>query len=139
MASTLSFVASSKERLIMDNQQVAQILGNLTVMELISLTKELETKWGVKAVPQVSMLPTDTPLVQPVVEQTEFSVILVSHAPDKKMFMVKAIREILGLGILESKNLVESLPKPIKEGLNKTEAEALKTKLTEVGGNVEIK
>jgi large subunit ribosomal protein L7/L12 len=123
------------------NDDVVNSLGNMSVMELIALTKHLEEKWGLEAKPDFSqaVITHGTTLeVQPS-EQTEFNVFLVSHTPDKKMAVVKMVRELLSLGLLESKTLVESLPKQIKEGISKEDAEALKVRLTEAGATVEVK
>lgn len=119
------------------NEQVAEFLGNMSVIQLITLTKELESLWGVEAKPQ-AVIQTIKQEVK-TVEQTEFTVTLVSFPADKKIALVKLVREVLGLGLVESKNLVESLPKVIKEGVSKDDAEALKVKLAEVGGVVEVK
>lgn len=121
----------------MNNEQVVDALGNLSVLELIALTKKLETQWGVKALPQISQavqVKTET-----VVEaQTEFSISLVSYPADKKIGLVKLVRELLGLGLLESKSLVESAPKLLKEGISKEDVEMIKVKLMEAGGVVSI-
>ena len=120
-------------------EDVVQALGNLNVMQLIALTKQLEEQWGIKAtapVLQSVFIPTNEVAK---VEQTEFSITLVSFPPDKKMTLVKLVRELLGLGLLESKTLVESVPKILKEGLSKEDADNFKAKLVEAGGTVEIK
>jgi large subunit ribosomal protein L7/L12 len=118
-------------------ENVVQALGNLTVLELIALTKQLENQWGVKAEPQVSLV-TNTAPVEETVVQTEFSLVFLSFPADKKMALVKLVREVLGLGLLESKNLVESLPKTVKDGLTKDEVEALKARFVEAGATVEV-
>jgi large subunit ribosomal protein L7/L12 len=120
------------------NEDVVKAIGNLNAMELVKLTKELEIKWGVKALPQV-MEQTVAPQQEVKVAQTEFDVVFVSFAADKKMTLIKLVRELLGTGLLEAKTLVESLPKTIKEGISKEDAEALKAKLTDAGGVIEIK
>jgi len=122
----------------LNNENVLASLGQLTVMELIALTKELEAKWNIKAAPvvsnvQVQVVQEDKPT------QTEFDVVFVSFASDKKMTIIKLVRELLAIGLMESKTLVESLPKTIKEGVAKEEADALATKLTEAGAVIEIK
>lgn len=122
-----------------NQDDVVKALGDMTVMELIALTKELEQKWGVKAEPQVGLAPTVVQNTEAEVAQTEFTVMLVSYPADKKMTVVKAVREQTGLGLLESKQLVEGAPKPIKEGVSKEEADALKAKLTEAGAVIEVK
>jgi large subunit ribosomal protein L7/L12 len=117
---------------------VVRALGNMTVMELISLTKELEVKWGVEAKPPEVQVQVVQETVQ-VVAQTEFEVVLVSFPADKKMGMVKLVRELMGTGLLESKTFVESVPKTVKGELSKDDAEALKAKLVEAGAVVEVK
>jgi large subunit ribosomal protein L7/L12 len=117
---------------------VVQALGNMNVMQLIALTKHLEEKWGVKAVPQTVqqvVIPQETKESA----QTEFTVTLLSFPADKKMSLVKLVREQLGMGLLESKNLVEATPKVLKDGVSKDDAEALRIKFTEAGGVVEVK
>ncbi len=120
-------------------EEIIDKLGSMSVMELIALTKELEEKWGVKAEPQVGLTPTNLPVNEPASEQTEFTVVLVSFAADKKMAVVKAVRELTGLGLMESKQLVEGAPKSIKEACSKEDAENLKTQLTAAGGVIEVK
>ena len=120
-----------------NKDEAVQALGNMTVMQLIALTKELEEKWGVKAQPQFQTvaLPDNT---KPEV-QTEFSVVMVSFPADKKMSVVKAVKEHLGLGLMESKTLVEGLPKTVREGASKEEANELQVKLAASGAVVEVK
>ena len=122
-----------------NQDDVVKALGDMTVMELIAMTKELEQKWNLKAEPQVGLAPTAIPNTEAEVAQTEFTVMLVSYPADKKMAVVKSVREQTGLGLLESKQLVEASPKHIKEGVSKEEAELLKTKLTEAGAVIELK
>lgn len=121
-------------------EEIVKALGNMSVMELITLTKELEQKWGVSATPQVTttvQMPGTND--ETAVAQTEFTVVLASFAADKKMAVVKAVRELTGLGLLESKQLVEGAPKTVKDGLSKADAEDLKNKLTEAGAVIELK
>lgn len=120
-------------------EEVVQALGNMSVMDIIALTKELEQKWGVKAEPPpmvLSALPQET---QTSSSKTEFDVVLTSVPPDKKMAVVKALRDILTISLLDSKVLSESAPKTIREAVSKEEAESIQTKLTEAGATVEIK
>jgi large subunit ribosomal protein L7/L12 len=109
-------------------------------MELISLTRELEQLWGVEAKPGVVeavFIPTHEVVKE---AQTEFEVVLLSFPADKKIALVKVIREVLGLGLLESKNVIESvLPKSIKDGMSQVDAEALKVRLMETGAVAEIR
>jgi large subunit ribosomal protein L7/L12 len=123
----------------MNTNDLAEQLGQLNVMQLVDLTKKLEAAWGVTAAPQVGPLPSQPGQDEAKVEQTEFTVSLLSYPADKKMALVKLVREICGLGLLESKNLVEGAPKSLKEGVSKDEAEALKVRLLEAGGVVEVK
>jgi large subunit ribosomal protein L7/L12 len=122
-----------------NNKEIALAIGNLTVMQLISLTKEMELKWNLKALPVFTSAPIVVVTDDVKEVQTEFDVVLVSFAVDKKMTVVKLVREILAIGLLDSKTLVESLPKTIKEGVSKEDAEAIKVRFTEAGVLVEIK
>lgn len=118
------------------NEDVVKSLGNLTVMELISLTKELEAKWDVKALPQAVEV-----LVQEVqkVEQTEFTVILLPVSAASKMNTIKLIRDIMATGLKEAKEFVESAPKAIKEGISKEEASIIVGRLNDCGATCETK
>jgi large subunit ribosomal protein L7/L12 len=119
-------------------EEVVAKLGSLTVLEMIALTRELEEKWGVKAAPAPVAQPTRVDTKELVV-QTEFTVSLASVPADKKMSVIKAVRETLGLGLKESKELVESAPKVLKEGISKEESDDLNNKLTAAGAVVEVK
>ena len=124
-----------------DMARLVEELSALTVLEAAELSKMLEEKWGVSAAPQVSgpAMPTGPVAPQePIVEQTEFTVIL-AKVGDKKINVIKEVRTITGLGLKEAKDLVEAAPKPVKEGVNKDEAEKLKKQLEEQGAAVEIK
>jgi large subunit ribosomal protein L7/L12 len=121
-----------------DTNDLATQLGQLTIPQLVALTKQLETAWGVSATPQVSNV-VQLPGTDKAEEQTEFTVVLASYPADKKMGIIKLVREVCNLGLLESKTLVEAVPKALKEGVSKDEAEALRAKLTEAGGVVEVK
>lgn len=120
------------------NDDVINALGNMKVTDLIALTKELEEKWGVKAEPQVQQVALTAP-VETAPVQTEFAVVLVSVPADKKMTVIKLVRDLTGQGLMESKALVEGAPKSVKEGVSKDEAEDLKTKLMAAGAVVELK
>ena len=111
-------------------EQIAEDLSNLTVLEASELAKLLEEKWGVSAA---------APVAAAAEEKTEFDVVL-TDGGDKKINVIKVVREVVsGLGLKEAKELVESAPKPIKEGVSKDEAEELKKKFEEAGAKVEIK
>ena len=117
-------------------------LSNLTVMQIADLTKKLEDKWGVKAAPvavAAAAGPAAGGAAPAAVEQTEFSVILDSFAADKKIGIIKVVRELTGLGLKEAKDIVEAAPKPLKEGVAKAEAEDMKKKLEEAGAKVVLK
>ena len=98
----------------------------------------LEDKWGVSAAAPVAMAAAAGPAAEAAEEKTEFDVILAS-AGDKKINVIKEVRGITGLGLKEAKELVEGAPKPVKEGVDKAEAEELKKKLEEAGATVELK
>ena len=121
-------------------EQVIDHLSNMPVIQLAGLIKQLEEKWGVKAAP-VAVAAAAGPAVATAaaVEQTEFSVILDSFAADKKIGIIKVVRELTGLGLKEAKDIVEAAPKPLKEGVAKAEAEDMKKKLEEAGAKVVLK
>jgi len=124
-----------------DLQKIVEELSGLTLLEAAELSKLLEEKWGVSATAvAVAATPAAGPgQVAPVTEEkTEFDVIL-SGVGDKKIQVIKVVRELTNLGLKEAKDLVEGVPKPVKEGVSKEEAENIKKKLEEVGGTVEIK
>lgn len=120
------------------NDDVARALGNMSVMELISVTKELEKRWGVEAKPPTVQVQPRQHEPQDVAKD-EFNVILASVPADKKMSVIKTVRELLGLGLKESKELVEAAPKMVKEAVSKSEADDLNAKLTAAGAVVEVK
>src|SRR5215216_1393641 len=110
-------------------EQVVDYLSNLPVIQIAALVKELETKWGVSAAPiAVAGVGGGGAPVAAVEEKTEFDVIL-ADAGAQKIQVIKAVREITNLGLKEAKDLVESVPKPIREGVNKEEADEVKKKL----------
>ena len=113
----------------------------MSVLELSELVKGLETRFGVTAAAPVAMAAPagGGAAAAPAEEQTSFDVILVSAAADKKIQVIKVVRELTSLGLKEAKDLVEGAPKPVKTGVTKEEAETMKKKLEESGGKVEIK
>ena len=125
-----------------DLEKLSEELSNLTVMEAADLAKMLEEKGGVAAAaPMAVAMPAaggDAGGAGGGEEQTEFSVIL-SAIGDKKINVIKEVRGITGLGLKEAKDLVESAPKPVKEGVTKEEAEEMKKQLEEAGASVELK
>ena len=121
--------------------QVIDIIEKMSVLELSELSKNLQDRFGVSAA--VPVASAQAPMgvgeaAAPVEEQTEFSAIL-SAFGEKKIQVIKVVRELTGLGLKEAKDLVDGAPNPVKEGVPKEEAESVKAKLTEVGATVEIK
>lgn len=122
-----------------DLQKLVEELSGLTLLEAAELTKMLEEKWGVSAAAMaVAAAPAAGAAAPAAEEQTEFNVIL-TGAGEKKIQVIKVVRELTSLGLKEAKDLVEGAPKPVKEGVSKDEAAAVKKKLEEVGATVEIK
>ena len=120
-------------------EQVVDYLSNLPVIQIAEMIKQLEEKWGVKAAPAaVAVAAGPAPVAAVKEEQTEFDVIL-ANAGANKIQVIKAIREITGLGLKEAKDLVEAAPKTVKEAVSKADAEEMKKKLTEAGATVELK
>ena len=120
--------------------EIIVTLSDLTILEASDLVKKLEEKWGVSAAVPVVVAggPADGDAAPEAVEQTEFDVVLTGPG-EKKIQVIKVVRELTGLGLKEAKELVDSAPKAVKEGVSKTEAEEVKEKLEGVGGSVELK
>jgi large subunit ribosomal protein L7/L12 len=120
--------------------QIVDQLSALTVMEAAELSKKLEEKWGVSAAAPVAVAAAGGAAAgaAPAEEKTEFTVEL-KAAGDKKIEVIKVVRELTGLGLKEAKDLVEGAPKTVKEGVSKADADAMKAKLTAVGATVDIK
>ena len=118
-------------------EKLVEELSTLTVLEAAQLSKLLEEKWGVSAAAPVAVAAAGAAAAAPVEVKDEFSVILAA-AGDKKINVIKAVREITGLGLKEAKDLVDSAPKPVKEGVNQEEADTLKAQLEEAGASVEV-
>jgi len=120
-------------------EDVISFIENMTVLELSEMVKELEEKFGVSAAAPVAAAAAAGPAAAgPAEEKTDFDVILTGFG-DQKIQVIKVARAITGLGLKEAKDLVEGVPKPVKEGVSKAEAEEMKAKLEEVGATVEIK
>src|SRR5438045_1876116 len=125
----------------MNVDQMVEELSGWTVMDVANLVKALETKWGVSAAPVAvagAAGPGTAAAAAPVEEKTEFTVEL-SDAGAKKINVIKVVREVTSLGLADAKNLVESAPKAVKEGVSKAEAEDIKKKLEEAGAKVTLK
>ena len=126
----------------LDKARIVEELSNATVIEIAELVKELESKWGVSAAAPVAVAAAPgAGAAAPAAEaKTQFDIILVSVLADKKIAVIKAVREVkAGLGLAEAKALVEGAPKPVLEGASKAEADAAKKKLEDAGGKVEVK
>ena len=118
-------------------EQVKDYIKNMSLLEAASLVKELEEELGVSAAAPVAVAaaPAAAPTAE---EKTEFDAVLTSSG-EKKIQVIKVVREITGLGLKEAKDLVDGAPKNVKEGVSKDEAEEIKNKIEEVGGSVEVK
>ena len=127
----------------LDKPTIVDALSNATVIEIADLVKELETKWGVSATVAAAVAAPGAGggAAAPAAEaKTAFDVILVSAPAEKKIAVIKAVREVkAGLGLAEAKALVEGAPKPVLEGANKADSDAAKKKLEEAGAKVEVK
>jgi large subunit ribosomal protein L7/L12 len=122
-------------------EDVVKFIEGMTVLELSELVKELEEKFGVSAAAPVAVASAASTSAEAAVqaeEKTEFDVILTGFG-DQKIQVIKVVRAITGLGLKEAKDMVEGIPKPIKEGVSKDEAADIKKKIEEVGGTVEVK
>jgi large subunit ribosomal protein L7/L12 len=129
----------------LDKATIVEQLSNATVIEIADLVKELETKWGVSAAAAVAAAPSGGgggggAAAPAAAAKDTFDVILASVPADKKIAVIKAVREVkAGLGLAEAKALVEGAPKPVLEGANKADTDAAKKKLEEAGAKVEVK
>jgi large subunit ribosomal protein L7/L12 len=119
-------------------QKIVDELSTLTVLEAADLAKMLEEKWGVSAAAAVAVAGPAGAAAAAVEEKTEFTVVLAA-AGEKKIEVIKEVRALTGLGLKEAKDLVEGAPKPVKEGVNKEEAEKIKAQLEKAGAKVELK
>jgi len=120
-----------------DLNKIIEDLSSLTVVEAADLSKQLEEKWGVTAATAVAAAPAAAGAA-PVEEKDEFTVVLTA-AGDKKINVIKEVRAVTSLGLKEAKDLVEAAPKEVKSGVNKKEADEIKTKLEAAGAKVELK
>ena len=121
-----------------DLQKIVDDLSTLTVLEAADLAKMLEEKWGVSAAAAVAVAGPAAAAAPAAEEKTEFNVILAAIG-DKKIEVIKEVRALTGLGLKEAKDLVEGAPKAVKEGVNKEEADKIKTTLEKVGAKIELK
>ena len=122
--------------------KIVDDLSALSVMEAAELSKMLEEKWGVSAAAPVAVAAAGGAAnanAAPAEEKTEFTLVLKAAPADKKIGIIKVVREITGLGLKEAKDLVEAAPKTVKEGVNKADADKFSKSLTEAGATVEVK
>ena len=123
-------------------EQILESISQMSLMEVVELISDMEKKFGVTAAAPVAFAPAGGAAgaaAAPVEEQTEFTVSLKEYPADKKVTVIKVIREITGLGLKEAKDLVEGVPSTVKEGVNKADSEAMKKKLEDAGAKVEVK
>jgi large subunit ribosomal protein L7/L12 len=121
--------------------EILDKIGSMSVLELSELIKAMEEKFGVSAAAAVAVAAPaagGAAAAAPAEEKTEFTVVLAAFG-ENKVNVIKAVRELTGLGLKEAKDLVDGAPKPVKEGVNKADAEAAKKKLEEAGAKVEVK
>jgi large subunit ribosomal protein L7/L12 len=121
--------------------EILDAISKMSVIEVVELIADMEKKFGVTAAAPVAMVagPAAGAAAAPVEEQTEFAVTLKEYPADKKVTVIKVIREITGLGLKEAKDLVEGAPALVKEGVSKADVEVIKKKLEDVGAKVEVK
>ncbi len=119
-------------------EEIKEALGQMPVLELVDLIKELEDEWGVSAAAPVAVAAAAGGDAGAAEEKTEFDVVMTSFG-ENKVAVIKAVRAITGLGLKEAKDLVESAPAPVKEGVSKDESEEVKKQLEEAGAAVEVK
>jgi len=119
-------------------QEILDAISSMTVLELSQLIKDMEEKFGVSAAAATVAVAAPAAAAAAAEEQTEFTVVLAA-AGENKVNTIKAVREVTGLGLKEAKDLVDGAPKPVKEGVSKADAEAVKKKLEEAGAKVEVK
>ena len=123
--------------------EILEAISNMTVMQVVELISDMEKKFGVTAAAPVAMVAGGgggaAAAAAPAEEKTEFTVILKEYPADKKVGVIKVVRELTGLGLKEAKDLVEGVPSLVKEGVNKADSENMKKKLEEAGAKVEVK
>jgi len=122
----------------LSNQEILDAISEKSVMDIVELVKMMEDKFGVSAAAPVAAAAGPAAAAAPAEEQTEFTVVLASFG-ENKVNVIKAVRELTGLGLKEAKDLVEGAPKELKVGVSKDDAAAMKKKLEEAGAKVEVK
>ena len=122
--------------------EILDAISNMSVIQVVELIADMEKKFGVTAAAPVAMMAgggAAAAAAAPAEEKTEFTVILKEYPADKKVGVIKVVRELTGLGLKEAKDLVEGVPGTVKEGVNKADSESMKKKLEDAGAKVEIK
>ena len=121
--------------------EILDAIAKMSLMDVVELISDMEKKFGVTAAAPVAAAagPAAAAAAAPVEEKTEFTVTLKEYPADKKVTVIKVVRELTGLGLKEAKDLVEAVPGTVKDGVNKADSEAMKKKLEEAGAKVEIK
>jgi len=123
-----------------NKEEILSAISSMTIIEIVDLVKMMEEKFGVSAAAPVAVAAAGpAAAAAPVEEQTEFTVTLKEYPADKKVTVIKVIREVTGLGLKEAKDLVEGVPSTVKEGVNKADADKIKASLEAAGAKVEIK
>jgi large subunit ribosomal protein L7/L12 len=124
-----------------NKEEILNAISNMTIIEIVDLVKMMEEKFGVSAAAPVAVAaaPGAAAAAAPVEEKTEFTVVLASYPADKKVTVIKVVREATGLGLKEAKDLVEGVPSTVKDGVNKADAEKIKKSLEDAGAKVEVK
>ncbi len=122
--------------------EILDSISKMSIMEVVELISDMEKKFGVTAAAPVAMVaagPAAAAAAGPAEEKTEFTVVLKEYPADKKVTVIKVVRELTGLGLKEAKDLVEGVPATVKEAASKADSEAMKKKLEDAGAKVEIK
>ena len=121
-------------------EEILDAIGNMSILEVVDLVKMMEDKFGVTAAaPMAAAAAPAAAAAAPVEEKTEFTVVLKEYPADKKVTVIKVVREATGLGLKEAKDLVEGIPSTIKDGVNKADSDKIKKALEDAGAKVEIK
>jgi large subunit ribosomal protein L7/L12 len=122
--------------------EILDAIAKMSLMDVVELISDMEKKFGVTAAAPVAMAAAPgagAAAAAPAEEKTEFTVVLKEYPADKKVTVIKVVRELTGLGLKEAKDLVEAVPGTVKEGVNKADSEAMKKKLEDAGAKVEVK
>ncbi len=124
-----------------NKEEILNTIANMTILEVVDLVKMMEEKFGVTAAAPVAVAAAGpaAAAAAPVEEKTEFTVVLKEYPPEKKVTVIKVVREATGLGLKEAKDLVEGVPSTVKEGVNKADSDKIKKALEDAGAKVEVK